>query len=134
MKFIDLFANIGGFHQAFNRLVPKAKSVFVSEFNNSSDAEYLDDFGINAFNNWRNFFNLKNQELYLNNKDFVYEWKVKLAVYSSVENNAFDNFEWQVDASYSSLFDGLIKSRISGIREGKRSSINTLMEWGILRF
>ncbi len=50
MKFIDLFAGIGGFHLAIKKTDHKAKCVFASEFNKSSADVYFENFGINAYN------------------------------------------------------------------------------------
>ena len=79
---------------------------------------------------WRNHFNLKNQELYFNNKKFIDKWKKKHENADWVKNNAHLNFEWQVGTAYNSIFEGLIQFRTSGIRVSKRTSFNTLVAMG----
>ena len=79
---------------------------------------------------WRNNFNLKNQELYLKNRNFINKWKKKYKNADWVKNNAHLNFEWQVGSAYSSIYEGLIQFRTSGIRVSKRSSFNTLVAMG----
>jgi len=79
---------------------------------------------------WRNNFNRKNQELYLSNRKFIDNWKKKHKNAEWIKNNAHLNFEWQVGAAYSSIYEGLIQFRTSGIRVSKRSSFNTLVAMG----
>jgi DNA (cytosine-5)-methyltransferase 1 len=94
-------------------------------YNSLTDTE----FEISKFD-WRNRFNLKNQELYFQNKNFIDNWKQKYKVNDWVKNNAHLNFEWQVGSAYNSIFEGLIQFRTSGIRVSKRTSFNTLVAMG----
>jgi DNA (cytosine-5)-methyltransferase 1 len=49
IRFIDLFAGIGGFHQAVTNIFPNAKCVWASEINAPTAAVYTENFGIDAF-------------------------------------------------------------------------------------
>jgi DNA (cytosine-5)-methyltransferase 1 len=94
-------------------------------YNSLTDKE----FEISQYD-WRNRFNLKNQEFYLQNKKFIDNWKRKYKATEWVTNNAHLNFEWQVGSAYNSIFEGLIQFRTSGIRVSKRTSFNTLVAMG----
>jgi DNA (cytosine-5)-methyltransferase 1 len=50
MKFIDLFAGIGGFHYAVKRVSPRAKCVFASENNKATAKTYEINHGLNPLN------------------------------------------------------------------------------------
>ena len=49
IRFIDLFAGIGGFHQAVTNIFPNSKCVWASEINAPTAAVYTENFGIDAF-------------------------------------------------------------------------------------
>jgi DNA (cytosine-5)-methyltransferase 1 len=66
----------------------------------------------------------------LSNRKFIDNWKKKHKNAEWIKNNAHLNFEWQVGAAYSSIYEGLIQFRTSGIRVSKRSSFNTLVAMG----
>ncbi|MGW8181207.1 MAG: DNA (cytosine-5-)-methyltransferase, partial [bacterium] len=50
MKFVDLFAGIGGFHYAVKELWPKAKCVFASEIDKNAAETYRINHGIDPLN------------------------------------------------------------------------------------
>ena len=66
----------------------------------------------------------------MKNRKFIDKWKKKYKNAEWVKNNAHLNFEWQVGTVYSSIYEGLIQFRTSGIRVSKRSSFNTLVAMG----
>ncbi len=76
--------------------------------------------------NWKKEFVKKNNQLYLNNKEFIDEWSKRY-------NNLRDftptqkKFEWQAGDSIKSLWDGLIQFRPSGIRVKKPNCFPALV-------
>ena len=76
--------------------------------------------------NWKKEFVKKNNQLYLNNKEFIDEWSKRY-------NNLRDftptqrKFEWQAGESIKSLWDGLIQFRPSGIRVKKPNCFPALV-------
>lgn len=64
---------------------------------------------------WKAEFIRKNNELYLNNKDFIDEWEKKNG-YLKWCTPTQRKFEWQAGDSIDSLWKGLIQFRPSGIR------------------
>lgn len=76
--------------------------------------------------NWKKEFIKKNNELYKNNKEFIDSW-------SKNYNNLRDftptqrKFEWQAGDGISSVWDGLIQFRPSGIRVKKTNCFPALV-------
>lgn len=76
--------------------------------------------------NWKQEFVKKNNQLYINNKEFIDEWSKKY-------NNLTDftptqkKFEWQAGDSIKSVWDGLIQFRPSGIRVKKPNCFPALV-------
>lgn len=76
--------------------------------------------------NWKKEFVKKNNQLYLNNKEFIDEWSKRY-------NNLRDftptqkKFEWQAGDSIKSLWEGLIQFRPSGIRVKKPNCFPALV-------
>ena len=76
--------------------------------------------------NWKQEFVKKNNQLYLNNKEFIDEWSKRY-------NNLRDftptqkKFEWQAGDSIKSLWEGLIQFRPSGIRVKKPNCFPALV-------
>ena len=50
MKFVDLFAGIGGFHKAIKNVIPNAECVFASENDKMAAETYEKNFGIDPTN------------------------------------------------------------------------------------
>ncbi|MDY6392224.1 MAG: DNA cytosine methyltransferase [Bacilli bacterium] len=64
---------------------------------------------------WKQEFVRKNQELYRENKEFIDSWYKKYDQLSWVKKT-HRKFEWQVDNKITSVFEGIIQFRPSGIR------------------
>ncbi len=64
---------------------------------------------------WKKDFIRKNKDLYLRNKEFITKWEKK---YNYLKNftPTQRKFEWQAGTKISSIWDGVIQSRPSGIR------------------
>lgn len=67
---------------------------------------------------WKQDFISKNQQLYANNKPFIDKW-LKRYNYLDRFTPTQKKFEWQAGESISSLWDGIIQFRPSGIRVKK---------------
>lgn len=67
---------------------------------------------------WKKKYILKNQELYLNNKQFVDFWLHKYNYFEGIKSTHC-KFEWQAGSVIQSVWDGIIQFRPSGIRVKK---------------
>ena len=69
----------------------------------------------NDFPDWKKEFIRKNNELYQNNKSFIDKWAKK---YNNLKwcNPTQKKFEWQAGEKISSLWEGIIQFRPSGVR------------------
>ena len=82
------------------------------------DSFKLDKEAIKDLPQWKQDFIIKNIELYENNKSFIGSWEKKF-------NNLQDlqpthrKFEWQMGTEYTSIYQGIIQFRPSGIRVKK---------------
>ena len=82
------------------------------------DSFKLDKETIKCLPQWKQEFILKNIQLYKTNKKFIDSWEKKF-------NNLEDlqpthrKFEWQMGTEYTSIYQGLIQFRPSGIRVKK---------------
>ena len=82
------------------------------------DSFKLDKESIKDLPQWKQDFIIKNIELYENNKSFIGSWEKKF-------NNLQDlqpthrKFEWQMGTEYTSIYQGIIQFRPSGIRVKK---------------
>ena len=82
------------------------------------DSFKLDKESIKDLPQWKQYFILKNIELYETNKNFINGWEKKF-------NNLQDlqpthrKFEWQMGTEYTSIYQGVIQFRPSGIRVKK---------------
>lgn len=82
------------------------------------DSFKLDKESIKDLPQWKQDFILKNIELYETNKNFINGWEKKF-------NNLQDlqpthrKFEWQMGTEYTSIYQGVIQFRPSGIRVKK---------------
>lgn len=80
--------------------------IWVDAFKESPREEYPE---------WKNNFIRKNNDLYKENKDFIDAW---LIANNNLENwvPTHKKFEWQAGANISSIWEGIIQMRPSGIR------------------
>ena len=82
------------------------------------DSFKLDKDSIKDLPQWKQDFIIKNIELYETNKSFITSWEKKF-------NNLQDlqpthrKFEWQMGTEYTSIYQGIIQFRPSGIRVKK---------------
>lgn len=67
---------------------------------------------------WKKKIILKNQELYLNNKQFIDFWLHKYNYFEGVKPTHC-KFEWQVGDNIQSVWEGIIQFRPSGVRVKK---------------
>ena len=76
---------------------------------------FFDDANITGFPDWKKEFVRKNQKLYKENKSFIDSWIENYDIYNRF-NATQRKFEWQCGKKITSVFEGLIQSRPSGIR------------------
>ena len=77
--------------------------------------EFGQDYSLDEYPKWKADFCRKNRNLYLNNKKFLDKWLKKwdyLEDFTPTERK----FEWQAGESISTIWDGIIQFRPSGIR------------------
>ena len=77
--------------------------------------EFGQDYSLDEYPKWKADFCRKNRNLYLNNKNFLDKWLKKwdyLEDFTPTERK----FEWQAGESISTIWDGIIQFRPSGIR------------------
>ena len=77
--------------------------------------EFKTNYSLDGIPAWKAEFIQKNRNLYLNNKEFIDEWLKK---YDDLEkfSPTHQKMEWQAGEKISSLWDGVIQFRPSGIR------------------
>lgn len=88
--------------------------------------EFKQTYSTVGFPKWKADFCRKNRELYANNKDFIDQWLIKwndLNDFSPTHRK----FEWQAGTSISSLWNGFIQFRPSGIRVKRPDSFPALV-------
>ena len=78
------------------------------------------------FPKWKQGFVIKNQELYINNKEFIDKWLKK---HKNLRDFAptHTKMEWQAGDSISSVWEGVIQFRPSGIRIKKPTCFPALV-------
>lgn len=77
--------------------------------------EFKTNNDVSALPSWKRNFVEKNRNLYLNNKEFIDKWLEKYC--NLQEFKPTDRkFEWQAGGTITSLWDGIIQFRPSGIR------------------
>lgn len=88
--------------------------------------EFKQTYDTSAFPKWKAGFCRKNRDLYLNNKDFIDQWLEK---WNNLEDftPTHRKFEWQAGTSISSLWEGFIQFRPSGIRVKRPDSFPALV-------
>ena len=77
--------------------------------------EFAQDYSLDEYPKWKADFCTKNRNLYLNNKKFIDKWLKKwnnLEDFTPTERK----FEWQAGTSITTVWDGIIQFRPSGIR------------------
>lgn len=90
-------------------------------------AVYFNSFTpLDDFPKWKSDFVIKNINLYLNNKKFIDGWLKK---YNNLEafSPTHKKMEWQAGESITSLWDGIIQFRPSGIRIKKPTCFPALV-------
>ncbi len=89
-------------------------------------SEFGADYLLDDYPKWKAKICLKNRELYKDNKSFIDAW---LSKWSNLEEFTPTNrkFEWQAGSSISSLWNGIIQFRPSGIRVKKPDTFPALV-------
>ncbi len=88
--------------------------------------EFRQTYDTSELPKWKADFCRKNRELYANNQKFIDAWLTK---WNDLEDftPTHRKFEWQAGTSISSLWDGLIQFRPSGIRVKRPDSFPALV-------
>lgn len=90
------------------------------------------EYFVETYNNnnsnakWKENIIKKNISLYLNNKEFIDKWLIKYDFFKNVKPT-LRKLEWQCGDSISSLWDGIIQIRPSGIRVKKSNCFPALV-------
>lgn len=84
------------------------------------------DYDVSIYPKWKQEFINKNRELYRKNRQFIDDWLIKWDIRNKV-NATFRKFEWQCGTDYSSVYDGIIQFRTSGIRVKRPTETPTLV-------
>jgi len=77
--------------------------------------EFGKDYSLDGIPKWKQDFIIKNRKLYKDNKPFIDSWLVK---YNYLDDfiPTHQKFEWQAGEDISSIWEGIIQFRPSGIR------------------
>lgn len=88
--------------------------------------EFKQTYDTSEFPKWKADFCRKNRELYANNKEFIDMWLEK---WNNLEDfvPTHRKFEWQAGTSISSIWEGFIQFRPSGIRVKRPDSFPALV-------
>ena len=88
--------------------------------------EFKQTYDVSNFAKWKKDFCTKNRELYAKNKKFIDKWLKK---WNNLEDftPTHRKFEWQAGTSISSIWEGFIQFRPSGIRVKKPDSFPALV-------
>lgn len=78
-------------------------------------SEFKETYSLDGLPQWKAAFCKKNRNLYSNNKEFIDEWFVK---YKNLDrlSPSHKKMEWQAGNKISSVWEGIIQFRPSGIR------------------
>lgn len=82
------------------------------------DSFKLDRGSIKDLPQWKQDFIIKNIELYETNKTFINSWEKKFNNLEALQPT-HRKFEWQMGTEYTSIYQGIIQFRPSGIRVKK---------------
>lgn len=88
--------------------------------------EFKEKYDFSHLPKWKQLFIKKNRELYHNNKVFINAW-LKKYNYLKELTPTHRKFEWQAGKSISSLWEGFIQFRPSGIRVKRPNYFPTLV-------
>ncbi len=77
--------------------------------------EFFKNTDTSKFPQWKKEFVDKNKELYLENKEFIDSWYVANNKLKDIKKT-HRKFEWQVNGTINSVFEGIIQFRPSGVR------------------
>lgn len=88
--------------------------------------EFKQTYNTDELPKWKSDFCRKNRKLYLNNQDFIDAWLKK---WNNLDDFAptHRKFEWQAGTSISSVWEGFIQFRPSGIRVKRPDSFPALV-------
>lgn len=89
-------------------------------------SEFKQNYDLGELPKWKAAFCQKNRKLYDNNKEFIDEWLLKwnnLEEFTPTERK----FEWQAGTSISSIWDGFIQFRPSGVRVKRPDALPALV-------
>ena len=89
-------------------------------------SEFRETYDVSSFPSWKKDFCNKNRRLYANNRDFIDRWLAKwnnLQEFTPTDRK----FEWQAGTTISSIWDGFIQFRPSGIRVKRPDSFPALV-------
>jgi len=88
--------------------------------------EFKQTYDVSEYPKWKADFCQKNRELYANNKEFIDIWLKK---WNNLEDfvPTHRKFEWQAGTSISSIWEGFIQFRPSGIRVKRPDSFPALV-------
>ena len=75
---------------------------------------------------WKKNIILKNNQLYLNNKNFINKWEKKHNYLKGL-NPTHRKFEWQCGTDCANIYEGIIQFRPSGIRVKRPNYFSTLV-------
>jgi len=89
-------------------------------------ADYFKVGDVPGIPKWKKDFINKNQNLYNNNKIFIDSWLDKYNNLQSI-NPSMRKFEWQASENISSVWEGLIQFRPSGVRVKKPNCFPALV-------
>ena len=88
--------------------------------------EFKETYDVSSFPGWKKDFCIKNRKLYQNNRRFIDSWLKKwngLQDFTPTDRK----FEWQAGTSITSIWDGFIQFRPSGIRVKRPDSFPALV-------
>ncbi len=76
---------------------------------------FFEDVDTTDFPEWKKEFVRKNKELYEENKEFIDKWYIANKRLKGIKKT-HRKFEWQVNGSIDTIYDGVIQFRPSGVR------------------
>lgn len=82
---------------------------------------------LESFPEWKQKIIIKNLNLYMRNKTFILAWLKKYDNLKWIKNSSHKKFEWQAGENISSIWEGIIQFRPSGVRVKKSDVLSTLV-------